>query len=307
MVNTQTTAPGNPLAGVARLDSLGAVRVHGQDAEHFLNAQLTNTVPAADGPGSCLAGWCDAKGRVEVLFRVLRVAQDDFVLMLPVELIPALLPRLRMFVLRARVTIADTSDETTLFGIVGDAASTLAAGDALPSEPNACGGIADGTLMRLPAANPLYLALGGERLSTQLGSSAALDENRWALAVIRAGLPAITAATRSKFVPQMLNLHWLGGLDFDKGCYPGQEVVARLQFRGTLKRRVYRAETDGEAAPGETVYSGQASAGTVLQSAGTPEGGCELLAVIEVDAAARTLTVNNSPLRLLALPYPTPD
>lgn len=307
MIEARAETVETSLAGGASLASLGAVRVHGEDAESFLNAQLSNTVPEPDKPRSHLAAWCDAKGRTLAVFRVLRTAESTFLLILPAELIPALIPRLRMFVLRARVEITDISGDTTLLGVFGDAARTLGDAHALPSEPGGTAEVADATIIRLPAPTPRYLAAGGESLADRLAAVSALDENEWTLAEIRAGLPEITVATQGEFVPQMLNLHWIGGIDFHKGCYPGQEVVARLQFRGQLKRRVYRASVDADAVPGDTVNGNNANEGMVLRVAVTPEGERELLAVIRVDAASETLTVRGRPLRMLTLPYPTPD
>lgn len=290
--------------GIASPARLGTIHVQGADAAQFLDAQLTNTVPALAEARSRLAAWCDAKGRVQALFRIMRCSEDSFVLVATHELIPALVQRLQMFVLRARVAVEDSSADTALLGVFGEAANTLA--DTLPSEPGASAALIDGTIIRMPGPAARYLVVGKAAAAGTPESAPHLDENAWELADIRAGLPAIRSATQGQFVPQMLNLHWVSGIDFHKGCYPGQEVVARLQFRGKLKQRVYRAAVAFDAAPGDTVDDGDSNAGMVLRAATTPDGECEVLAVIQTGASPETLTVRGQPLRMLTLPYATP-
>src|SRR5699024_5714908 len=135
--------------------------------------------------------------------------------------------------------------------------------------------------------------------------------NSWQLAEIDAGLPEITQATSGQFVPQMLNLHWLGGIDFHKGCYPGQEVVARLQYRGRLKQHLFRLQWHGEQPqPGDDVLTADGKRqGTVIRAAHEAEaeaGTGRLLAVIRLTALEQTLATAAASLTLLELPYPTP-
>lgn len=305
MSQARATNTHHALQGVAELPSLGGLRVHGEDAVDFLNAQLTGNVPTMSEPASRLAGWCDAKGRTLAVFRVLRLANDDMLLLAASDLIPVLQQRLRMFVLRARVTLEDIGEELVMLGVFGDQTAKDAIADAPPQEPGDVVAGDDCTLVRVPGAVPRFLAIGAAALRSRLTQAPARTRNEWAVGDIQVGLPHITTATSGEFVPQMLNLHWLGGIDFQKGCYPGQEVVARLQFRGQLKRRVHRAAVDGAVAPGDPVTDADTREGMVLQAAETADGEHEVLAVIRVDAPPAALTIRGQPLRLLALPYET--
>lgn len=278
---------------------LGVIRASGPDVGQFLRAQLSNDVLRLGPDRHFLAAWCDAKGRTQLVLRV-AMSEDAYLLLMPRELLAPALQRLRMFVLRLNVELADVSQDYHITGIHDDE--------------------------RIPPANrtehqdeQLWLGLPGSQAHPQRAlilssaeagppsQSMAADSVEWALSEIDAGLPQVTAATQSEFVPQMLNLHWLMAVDFDKGCYPGQEVIARLQHRGRLTRRVFRLAWQGRRpVPGEPVYSADKAAGQVLLAAGATEG--RLLAVVQVDAAAaQTLqTEDNQALELLELPYPTP-
>lgn len=292
--------------GVIHPDWFGAIHVRGEDAEQFLSAQLSNTTPASDDPATILAAWCDAKGRARALFRVIRTSNQSFILITRSELIPNLVKTLQMFVLRAHVEII-ADKEMTWLGVYGDSIERLATSDELPSTSGHWASLADTIVIRMNGPRRRYLVMGTPNSHQQLANEPVLDADEWILDDIRAGCPDILTATQNQFVPQMLNLHWLGGIDFNKGCYPGQEVVARLQFRGSLKRRVYRATLSGPAEPGASVTAGDNSAGTVLESALTAGDKRELLAVIQTDAAKSALSIDGNPLQLQTLPYSTED
>ena len=249
----------------ARLTRYGLLSVTGDDARDFLHAQLTNDVLHLPPERAALAGWCSAKGRLLASFLVISSASQGFLLQLARDLVPAVAKRLSMFVLRSKVKIADESDGWLQFGLWGDAP-----GIEMPQQPL---GIAEkGGLIVVNVGDARFLALA--RDSGILEGSAAVAESRWALDEIRAGRPLITAATQDQFVPQMVNLEKLGGIDFQKGCYPGQEIVARAQYRGQVKRRMVRlpAPAGAELRPGQ-----EFNGGIVVDSAGG-----ELLAVMPV-------------------------
>lgn len=301
-----TTRPPNllPLSGLA------LIRVRGADAAAFLDGQLTQQVGDLDADHSALAAWCDAKGRALTLLRVWR-ANDEFILQLPTELVEPVLDRLRMYVLRSRVELDDAGSNLSQYGLcTDDPHGTLAGQIPVPaSAGDVCRRDAL-TVLALPG-QPLRYCLIGEPqalddLRSQLPVADEIQAERdWRLAGIRAGLPQIHAATQQLFVPQMLNLHWLGGVDFHKGCYPGQEVVARLQFRGKLKRRLFRAGCAAAAVPGDLVLATDGSReGIVVDAALADSGGHELLAVLRVAAVATDLVIDGKPLTLLDLPYP---
>lgn len=306
--------PASRREGLARwpLPGLGVMHVSGADAETFLDGQLSNSVARLGADRCVLAAWCDAKGRAVAVLRVWRAADDGFLLQLPAELLPGVVNRLRLFVLRARVAIAGVSPDMVVNAVQGsDAAAALAAQTTLPEQAGSLCRNGAVSILRLPGSGPRYQIVGpaGQVAKMTAGLSVlppSAGARHWRLGEIRAGLPQLYAATQNLFVPQMLNLHWLGGIDFQKGCYPGQEVVARLQYRGSLKRRMYRARVAAATGPG-AVVTGEADAreGTVLESAATADGASELLAVIRVAAAGGPLMVAGQPLQILELPYAT--
>jgi len=297
----------------ARLKREGVLHIAGDDAREFLHGQLTNDIEHLAPDHARLAGWCTAKGRLLATALVVP-AESGFFLLLPRELIPVVAKRLRVFVLRAKVTIEESSDRWAQIGLFGDAAlSTLAAqGVELSEEVHAVVRRDDVIVVRVEGdrARLLAPAPGPGALIERLGAAEA-DEARWQLEDIRMGLPQIVAATQDLFVPQMLNLEAIAAVDFKKGCYPGQEVVARAQFRGQVKRRMVRARMPAGAMlmPGQDLFSddqpGQPS-GTVV-SAAPGNGGSEILAVIPTAAAEHQVPMRATPggpaLELLPLPY----
>jgi tRNA-modifying protein YgfZ len=241
----------------ARLRRYGVLSVTGADARDFLHAQLTNDIQNLPPGHTALAGWCSAKGRLLATFLVIP-SPEGYLLQLARDLAPAVAKRLSMFVLRSKVKVADQSDAWAQFG-VWDAEHTPAR--ALWQEDRAVVPVGERRYLRLePAASA--------------APECKADEETWSLQEIRAGRPLITAATQDQFVPQMVNLETLGGVDFRKGCYPGQEIVARAQYRGQVKRRMVRlpAPEGARLQPGQE-YNG----GTVVDSAGG-----ELLAVMPI-------------------------
>lgn len=299
----------------APLPRLGLLHVAGDDAATFLHSQLTQSIADLDEHTSRLAGWCSAKGRLLALFRVLHT-DTGLLLLGDRDVIEASLPRLRMFVLRARVALTDLSAEEGVLGLAGPAAEPLLA-EAAGSPPATPGGVTragDLHVIRLPGEPPVrYLVsapagqLGAlwERFSQALTPA---DEGFWELLDIRAGLPDVRLETRERFVPQMLNLEPLGGISYSKGCYPGQEVVARMHYLGRLKRRMVRLESSGEPqAPGTGLRTAAGrDAGEVVSAAARPTGGCELLAVVRIEAEQEELLVDGLPATPLPLPYPLP-
>jgi tRNA-modifying protein YgfZ len=241
----------------ARLTRYGLLSVAGADAREFLHAQLTNDIQNLPPERAALAGWCSAKGRLLATFLVI-AAPQGYLLQLARDLAPAVAKRLSMFVLRSKVKIADESEAWAQFGVWN--------ADEDPTRVSWHGNRVD-----IPVGEKRFLRLE-PAASASLACGA--DEETWYLQEIRAGRPLITAATQDQFVPQMVNLETLGGVDFQKGCYPGQEIVARAQYRGQVKRRMVRlpAPQGARLRPGEH-YNG----GTVVDSAGG-----ELLAVMPV-------------------------
>ncbi len=275
---------------LAKLESYGLLHATGDDARAFLHAQLTNDV-ANMAPGQArYAGWCSAKGRLLATFLVVPF-DAGFLLQLACDLAPAVAKRLSMFVLRSKVKLADVTGEWLQYGIWGPGGGEKLA----VSERD--GSVAVGI------EPDRFLVLAPKSSSSRFSPNVSADN--WALAEVRAGRPLIAQATQDQFVPQMVNLELAGGVDFRKGCYPGQEVVARAQYRGAVKRRMYRLR--GTALqPGQELFSddspGQAS-GTVVNAAGD-----EALAVLRTFAVEGKAPIRAqaqaAALEILPLPYP---
>lgn len=267
-----------------RVPWLCCVDARGADAYDFLRRQLSNDPPADDDRFS-LAAWNDAQGRVRALFRIVRGA-DGPLLIAERDGIDAVLARLRMFVLRSDVAL-ERNDELEVAAVIGDASRPLGVrGVELGEEPGAAS--RGGGLLWLRQSAELVHVVGPaaelERLGAELEPA---DAGHAAQAEIRAGLPYVGSALAERYVPQMLNLDRLGAIAFDKGCYPGQEVVTRLRHRGSVKRRLTRfvASAAAEAPPPGTpvVDADGNEAGDVVRAAAVG-GRLELLAVVRLDA-----------------------
>ena len=288
---------------VADLSHNALLAVTGDDAAAFLHAQFTNDVQALEPGAAQWNGWCSAKGRLLATFLLLRRA-DGFVLMLPAEIAAPIAKRLSMFVLRSKVKIADASELHARIGIAGPGAAGLVAKHwgAVPApmrsvEKDGAVAIAldaERFVALVPAATaPAFLAA----LPAGWESAGA---DAWELESIRSGVATIVAATQDAFVPQMANFELVGGVSFKKGCYPGQEIVARTQYRGILKKRMALAHIAGtdRPRPGQSVYSsafGEQSAGTIVNAAPAPGGGFDALVVAQLEGFARGDLRWNSP------------
>ena len=270
---------------VAKLDQYGLLQVTGADARAFLHAQLTNDIESLAPGRACYAGWCSAQGRLLATFLVVPF-EAGFLLQVSRDLAAAVAKRLAMFVLRSKVTLADVSGQWMQYGLWQAAAG----GDLAIRE------FKDRVEIGIDADRALVL--------TRMTVDADMPAEEWTLAEIHAGRPLVVQATQDRFVPQMVNLELSGGVDFRKGCYPGQEIVARTQYRGAVKRRMIRLR-GAQLRPGQELYSddlaGQAS-GTVVNAAGG-----EALAVVPVSAIESGAPIRVQPqgavLEPAALPY----
>jgi len=267
-----------------RVPWLCCVDARGADAYDFLRRQLSNNPPDRDDRFT-LAAWNDANGRVRALFRIVRGTNGPL-LIAERDGIDAVLAKLRMFVLRSDVVL-ERNAELEVAAVIGDATRVLdARGIGLDAEPGAAG--RGGGLVWLRQSADLVHVVGPafelDRLGAELEPA---DTVRAAQAEIRAGLPYVGSALAERYVPQMLNLDHLGGIAFDKGCYPGQEVVTRLRHRGSVKRRLthFVAPAAVPAPPpgAPVVDANGGEAGDVVRAA-TVDGRLELLAVVRLDA-----------------------
>ena len=286
--------------GVVRLAHWGLMRARGADAARFLHGQLTKDMLQLVADRVVPAGFCSAKGRLQASFIVWRTGADELLLACAADLLATTLKRLSMFVLRAQCKLSDTSAELPLHGLAGEAAAArLADAPAWARRDTA-----DGTLIRLPDVDGVPRALLAGNAPAGV-PAITLDAWRWL--EVGSGVPLIEAATVDQFVPQMVNLELVGGVDFRKGCYPGQEVVARSQYRGTVKRRTYLVASDAAMPPGMDVFHsadpGQ-PAGMVVLSASLSGAHA---ALVELKIAAlqggELHAANGARLSPAALPY----
>jgi folate-binding protein YgfZ len=299
-----------PPEGVARLTHLGVIRARGPDATRFLQSQLTNDVAGMGLAEARLAGFCSAKGRLQASFLVWKAAADDVLLACSATLLAQTLKRLSMFVLRAQCKLTDASQQAPLLGLVGAAADAEAA-DAKPWEKR---DMAEGTVIRLPDVHGLARCLVAASTSADAaGATTPFPLEDWRWLEVQSGIPTIESSTVDQFVPQMLNLEVLGGVDFQKGCYPGQEVVARSQYRGTLKRRMFLFDCDAAASAGQEVFHGadpSQPAGMVVNGAKASSGAWSALVELKLAALdGGTLhlgSADGAPLQRAELPYALP-
>ena len=303
----------------APLAELGVITVTGEDGARFLHGQLTNDIEHLGVDRLALNGYCTAKGRLLATFRVWRDAQAIH-LLLPRELLPGVLKRLSMFVLRAKARLADATDGWHVCAVFGNGAGEKlrALGGALPAAAGECVDFGGARLARLHGASSvperfLVLAPAAETASTAwLSGLPAVGSGAFWWSEIDAGVPTVFAATQERFVPQMINFEVIGGVSFTKGCYPGQEVVARSQYRGKLRRRMQLAHGEAAAAPGADVFAeGEPeAAGTVVMAATAPGGGFDLLLECpqeKAEAPLRLGAADGPRLELRALPYELVD
>ena len=305
------TSPSNTaLAGRSRLSHWGVIRVQGEDAVKFLQGQLTQDV-ALMGPNEArLAAFCNAKGRMQASFVIVKPQVDELLLLCQADILPATLKRLSMFVMRAKAKLNDASADFALYGLVGQAADSLLPGAA----PWQCLTQGHANVVALYPGAGLSRAIWCAPVDAPAPEAAELPFDQWLWLEVQSGIAMISQGTYEAFVPQMLNYESVGGVNFKKGCYPGQEVVARSQFRGTLKRRAYLAQADGALQVGQEVFQAsepEQPCGTVAAAAPRPDGtGFDAIVSLQTAAAAHAGqnalhagTASGPALTLLPLPY----
>jgi folate-binding protein YgfZ len=281
------------------LPGLAVLAFEGADAASFLQGQVTADLRDMPAGTSTLAGWCSPQGRVIALPRIGPVP-GGFLAVLPRDLCAAVSERMRRFVMRAKLAITDRSAELAITGVCGREPGVLERIGALPS------GI---VTLRLPSSRELLIGSPAQLERAAAGMAPGSVE-AWESRCIAEGEPEVYAHTSEYWVPQMLNLDLLGAIGFRKGCYPGQEIVARTQHLGRIKRRLLRYLVSGATLPaaGDALFLGQAKVGEVVRSACDGDV-AQLLAVVNLDAAGVGLssedgTVTCSPE---AMPYGVPE
>jgi folate-binding protein YgfZ len=320
---------GNPIAEltaaqtstvIADLSQLGLLAFSGEDTTEFLQSQFTNDVRGLHADGAAWNGYCTAKGRMLANFLMWKSGADTC-LQMSGDIHETVLKRLKMFIMRSKVSARDATEETTRLVLAGPKATAALAeaGLPLPEAAMKTASNESGLTVRI-GADKFVLAIAPDKAASiwaVLAKHAVpVGTAVWDWLRLSNGIPMITAATQEEFVPQMVNWEVLGGVSFQKGCYPGQEIVARTQYLGKLKRRMYLAHVEGSDAPaaGDSLYTpdmeGQAS-GVVVNAAPAPDGGFDLLAVAQIESVAANQPIHwKSPdgpvLGLKAQPYALP-
>lgn len=303
---------------IADLSHYGLISARGDDVVEFLQGQLTNDIKDITDKIGQLSAYCNPKGRILANFRIFK-RNEHYLLRLHKDILEPTLKRLRMFVMRSKVELEDSSDALIRIGIAGDNAAKYLTPYFinLPTKTDECYSENEITLIRLPGETPQYEAHGPIEKIKSLWialqkEAVAIGENSWNLLIIRAGIPEIVSETVEAFVPQMVNLQAINSLSFTKGCYPGQEVVARMHYLGKLKRRLFIGivKSDILPLPGQSVMSNlenEQKTGQIITASWSGTNKAEILAVLQIEKAENgelyIATDTQSKLQLKNLPY----
>ncbi|HEX4508962.1 MAG TPA: folate-binding protein [Burkholderiaceae bacterium] len=307
-----------------RLADWGVIRARGEDAATFLHGQLTQDMATLARGEARLAGWCSPKGRLLATFIAWRAAPDEILLACSADVLAGALKRLSMFVLRAKCRLSDATDELPVWGLVHPSSNGVRVDDpgpAWPASPWRVGEWAGGACVRLDDAAGAERGLWIGPAGVAAPLPATTDPTLWNWLEVQSAVPRVVARTADAFVPQMVNFELVGGVNFQKGCYPGQEVVARSQYRGTVKRRMFLVESAVGAEPGMEVYAAADAAqpaGIVVLAAPRPAGHApDTTAAYALLLEAKREAADAGPLRLgagdgpalarMPLPYALPS
>lgn len=292
------------------LSHKGIIRISGEEASTFLQNQFCNDVGLVNETQSQLNAYCTPKGRVLSLFRLFRFIKqkgqkeekESYYIQLPRERLGPMSQRLNMYLLMTKAKITDASADIIFVGLSGaNAEPTLQSiFNNIPNKINQCSQYTinlsknsrDFMLIKVPGASRFMIAGNSSSMidlwPELLNSATAVGADVWELSNIAAGIPQVTEANVEAFIPQMLNLHWVNAISFSKGCYPGQEIVARTKYLGKLKRRLYVAHIDGPQGPepGTDIFNSSHSdgqkVGKIVSAARAPDGGTDVLAVLQI-------------------------
>ena len=297
--------------GLAPLTHLGVIAVQGEEAAKFLHSQLTQDFALMAPDQARLAAFCSPKGRMQASFIGLYWTDGQLLLVCARDLLAPTLKRLSMFVMRAKAKLRDATEEFQLLGAVGASAAALLGGEQAPwQRREAAGGVAVALYPADGQPRALLVLPAQAALPDAMASAPALPLADWQLSEVRSGVVLVAKPLFEVLVPQMLNYESVGGVSFKKGCYPGQEIVARSQLRGTLKRRAYLVHADAALQTGQEVFQAsdaEQPTGTVVQAAANPAGGFDAVVSVQIAAAeAGALRAGSSDgpaLRLEPLPY----
>lgn len=310
--------------GLCKLTQFALISASGVDATHFLQSQLTNDIKSLPENRACLAGYCSIKGRLLASLLVWKSvqAQDGSIFLeVPAELQESFQKRLQVFVMRSKVKLEHITESMTMSGILGEATANALTEwfPILPAVPYELVRSEAGVLIRLADAGKIarYQWVMSKQLSGQIWPMLVtklpiLPAHVWSLSEIHAGIPHINLATQEKFVPQMVNYELIGGVNFKKGCYPGQEIVARTHYLGKQKRRMALAQIDNATVQsGMEVFASDDPSqpcGMVVNAQPNAVGGSDCLIEIKTAYLSDAIVQLNTGeiCHWLPMPYPLP-
>ena len=276
---------------ICPLVHLGLIGCKGQDAKSFLHSQLTSDVNQLVMGCAQHASWCTAKGRMLANFLLFQES-GDYRILLSIDLLKTILERLKIYVFRSNLTLENLDHQYVFLGLSGKHATEVLEKTSwsIPAQQMEIKYQSEGAVIRLERSR-FILMLKEEAIDEQWKALSRLaipaGTPAWFWLDIQAGTPLINKNTSEAFVPQMLDFNKIGGVSFKKGCYPGQEVIARTRYLGKIGRHLYRLKMNGCAAPGAHIYpkeeSAEQSCGMIVSNAPSPSEGYEALAVIQGD------------------------
>jgi len=299
------------------LSQFGILKISGEEAQSFLQNMVSSDVREVSPRQAQISSLSTPKGRMLATFLIWQ-RDSDYYLQLPRDLCAVIRKRLSMFILRSKVKIEEASDIVIRLGLAGEGATSLLQQHfgSVPSQPFA--------IEQHDNSNVIQVGPERYQINTSVHHAPALWQNlvcharavgssSWDWLNICSGIPVILTATQEQFVPQMANLELIGGVNFKKGCYPGQEIVARMQYLGKSKRRMYLAHVNGSTQAGEQLFSAEVDGhicGMVANAAPAPGGGYDLLAVIQITSrdtqSVHIGSLQGEALQFLPLPYEIP-
>lgn len=289
--------------GTHTLSQFGVIKVTGTDAQQFLNKQLTANLSDMTPHQAQLAAYCSPQGRVLSSFIVLQNTTEEFLLICRQDIIDLTLKRLKMFILRSNVTLT-AAPELIIHAHIN---TLLPEQNAASSQPWSVQKINTSTHINLSSVKNIQRQLIVSSSTSHPSEAGNLTNNMWDWLAIRSGFYMVNANTRDEFIPQMLNYESLGAISFNKGCYPGQEVVARSQFRGSVKRRLTIIQATHPLQTGGTIYDeSQAPIANILTAAPAPNTNTtqwHALAVLPTQSTQSVLKIEQEPITCLPLPY----
>lgn len=307
-LSTPSSGTPSPLHGLCALSEWGVIRAWGEDAASFLHGQLTSDFALLGFDEARLAAFCNAKGRMQASFVALKISDQEVLLCCPLDVLAPTLKRLSMFVLRAKAKLSDATADYALYGAVGDAIPSTLPAPIWSKHTNVDADLASHWVRLHPANGHPRALVCLARHATPLTATLTLAHWQWLEAL--SGVCLVTLPVFEAFVPQMLNYESVGGVNFKKGCYPGQEVVARSQFRGTLKRRAMVVTCSQPVTVGQSVFhaaDAEQPCGMVAAAGPNPAGGFHALVSMQLSALdGQALTANSAQgplLHVLPLPY----